>query len=373
MNLVKSGCYLWFLCLLAGGSLALAAQEADDAEADQYFSLPGDFGASHILIAYKGADRAGQQVTRSKKEAQALAEELCALLKADPETFENLARTHSDGPTNVRGGSLGTFQKGQMDPRFESALKKLVMGEITAEPVKTDFGYHIIRRNPTTIKKYSARLILFTWHDAQPVRGLKENAPGRTREQEKALTDLQELLPKLTPANFVEMAGKFSDIQSEGGFMGVFNKGDTPLMDRVIESLNGLEYGAISPIVTLTIGHAVFQRIKVERLAGSQILISHIDADNSPENVLRIRKEALELAQSLCDVLKKEPDKFEKLAKKHSDDIYATRGGKLPGWYFGYRELAFDNAVINMDHDQITEKPVETPAGFYIIRRDRSE
>jgi len=35
--------------------------------------------------------------------------------------------------------------------------------------------------------------------------------------------------------------------------------------------------------------------------------------------------------------------------------------------------LAFDNAVINMDHDQITEKPVETPAGFYIIRRDRSE
>ncbi|WP_310621815.1 peptidylprolyl isomerase [Flexibacterium corallicola] len=59
--------------------------------------------------------------------------------------FEELAKEKSTGPSGPNGGSLGYFGKGQMVPEFEKAAFGLKPGSYTKEPVKTQFGYHIIK------------------------------------------------------------------------------------------------------------------------------------------------------------------------------------------------------------------------------------
>lgn len=60
--------------------------------------------------------------------------------------FEDLARKYSTCPSKKRGGNLGPFKRGQMVKPFETAAFKLNIGETTKEPIKTQFGYHIIKR-----------------------------------------------------------------------------------------------------------------------------------------------------------------------------------------------------------------------------------
>lgn len=59
--------------------------------------------------------------------------------------FQNLARQYSECSSKNKGGNLGEFAKGKMVPEFWNACTKLQIGEVS-QPVKTQFGYHIIKR-----------------------------------------------------------------------------------------------------------------------------------------------------------------------------------------------------------------------------------
>ncbi|MDP6458828.1 MAG: peptidylprolyl isomerase [Candidatus Bathyarchaeota archaeon] len=83
--------------------------------------------ASHILV---------------EKQSQAL--KILEELGAGKE-FKGLAREHSSCPSGKRGGDLGKFGRGQMVREFEKTAFALNVGEISAA-VKTQFGYHIIKR-----------------------------------------------------------------------------------------------------------------------------------------------------------------------------------------------------------------------------------
>ena len=59
------------------------------------------------------------------------------------EDFEQLAKTTSDDPSGVKGGTLGWLMPGETVPEFEQALNSLEPGTVS-EPVRTQFGYHLI-------------------------------------------------------------------------------------------------------------------------------------------------------------------------------------------------------------------------------------
>ena len=60
------------------------------------------------------------------------------------ESFEVLAKKYSKCPSGSEGGDLGYFERGQMVKSFEGAAFKMNSGEVSS-PVKTQFGWHIIK------------------------------------------------------------------------------------------------------------------------------------------------------------------------------------------------------------------------------------
>jgi parvulin-like peptidyl-prolyl isomerase len=103
---------------------------------------PEEVSASHILLKFKDVDKGS---TRTKAEAKKLAEELIAKAKKKGADFAALARKHSEGPTNTKGGDLGSFKRGKMVKEFDNAVFKLKVGDISGI-VETEFGFHIIKR-----------------------------------------------------------------------------------------------------------------------------------------------------------------------------------------------------------------------------------
>lgn len=61
------------------------------------------------------------------------------------EAFEKIADEINEDGTKGRGGDLDWFGQGTMDPDFEKAAMALQPGQISQEPVKTSFGYHLIK------------------------------------------------------------------------------------------------------------------------------------------------------------------------------------------------------------------------------------
>ncbi|KMT64343.1 peptidylprolyl isomerase [Catenovulum maritimum] len=74
-----------------------------------------------------------------------LAADIMAKVKKG-EKFELLARRHSNCPSAKKGGDLGEFKRGVMVKPFEAAVFNAKIGEVIG-PVKTKFGYHIIKVN----------------------------------------------------------------------------------------------------------------------------------------------------------------------------------------------------------------------------------
>lgn len=103
-------------------------------------------GTSHILIMYKGSERAPKTVTRSKEEARKLAAEVLAKVKKGQD-FAALAKQYTDEASGKdRGGALPKFSKssGFAQP-FKDAAFKLKVGQVS-DVVETAFGFHVIKR-----------------------------------------------------------------------------------------------------------------------------------------------------------------------------------------------------------------------------------
>jgi peptidyl-prolyl cis-trans isomerase C len=123
----------------------VSAPTADEAACRRYyeqnprrFRSETLFEARHILFAAPETDAA------AREGARAAAMAVLAELRAAPERFAELAAQHSACPSAGQGGALGQLGRGSTVPEFEAALHGLRPGELSAAPLATRFGYHII-------------------------------------------------------------------------------------------------------------------------------------------------------------------------------------------------------------------------------------
>ena len=103
----------------------------------------GSVKSSHILITYKGAERANPSITRTKEEAEKKAKQILRDAKKSNADFITLARDNSDGPSASKGGDLGYYEQGMLAKEFDDYIFSNKVGSI--DLVETDFGFHIIK------------------------------------------------------------------------------------------------------------------------------------------------------------------------------------------------------------------------------------
>lgn len=132
--------------IIAAPSAASSTSTSTSTTGSAPAAVPDAIAAQHVLVAYKGAEKAPKGVTRSKVDARKRAEEVAARAKSGVD-FSALVAEYSDDPAaKERQGSVGKFTRDKMAKPFSDAAFALAVGEVSGA-VETPFGFHVIKRN----------------------------------------------------------------------------------------------------------------------------------------------------------------------------------------------------------------------------------
>ncbi|MEM7047220.1 MAG: peptidylprolyl isomerase [Pseudomonadota bacterium] len=104
----------------------------------RFFTAPL-FEAAHILYPAPPGDKQARDAALEK------AQKALVRIMQKPECFKTIARTESACSSAKMGGHLGQITKGQTAPAFEAALLDMQEGDLSEQPLASEFGYHLIK------------------------------------------------------------------------------------------------------------------------------------------------------------------------------------------------------------------------------------
>jgi len=161
------------------------------------------------------------------------------------ESFEEMAKEYSQGPSAKYGGNLGFAQRGVMAPEYEAASLKLKPGEISS-PFETQFGLHIVQLIERRGNEYNSRHILLQPKPSQEDIERTSNYLDSLRQQIES-----------DSITFEKAAKEYSEDQATSGRGGFFsdNSGGTRVsvedLDPVVFfTIDSMHVGSISKPVT---------------------------------------------------------------------------------------------------------------------------
>jgi peptidyl-prolyl cis-trans isomerase C len=180
--------------------------DVTDAEAEAFykenpdqFKQPEQVRASHILV--KVEKDAKEDEVKAKREA---ANKILERVKKG-EDFDKLATELSEDPSAKENhGDLNFFPREQMVPEFSEAAFKMKKGEVSAEPVRSDFGFHIIkvtdRKDGSTVPFAEAKPQLVKYLEGRKRQTEIDKVLAGLREKAKVTINLPEAPAPKTPA-----------------------------------------------------------------------------------------------------------------------------------------------------------------------------
>ncbi len=304
--------------------------------------------ASHILTKIEGNDSVG---------ALKQAREVVAAAKRG-QNFGELATTYSkDQGSASRGGELGWFGKGRMVKPFEEAAFKAAVGQIVG-PVKTQFGYHIIK---------------VTGKSKKEIRIADLGIPVTTSTQTRnALSQKAEDFAYLAnESGFAETAGQLG-----------FNVAETPPFSRGAtipgfgfnETLSKFAFngkvGDMSEVITVQFGYGVFMISEVN-VVGVKAL-DEVKQFIQPRVLREKKMERLKLlAQEIRSALQPSDSLGQGVrVSSRQAELHVQRTGpfSISGFVPGLgRDLGFIGSASALSVGEIS-KPVEGSRGYFILK-----
>lgn len=147
--------------------------------------LPDSAKASHILIPFVGALRAGADIERTEAEAKQFVDSLYTVLKRNRSNFSNFAKEYSsDTGSKEKGGFYDWFGYNRMTPEFRDFVFENKTGDMSV--VKTPFGYHIIKIDGQKNMQQAYKLAIF----ARQIEASEETENLIFREAEQFALDI---------------------------------------------------------------------------------------------------------------------------------------------------------------------------------------
>lgn len=219
---------------------------------------PNEACASVIVVAWQGAQYAGDEVTRTKEQARARAEELKSRIQGGAD-FAQVARAESDAASTApRGGLMGTYTRDEW-PSVHAPIQDTVFGLGVGElsdVVEAPYGWVLARRCP--VEKVHSRHILVRYEGAK-------NAPedvGRTKDEARALAAELHAQVVAPNADFAAVARERSEDASaeRGGDVGTLGRGR--LAPEYEAAAFALQPGEVSAVVETEYGFHIIQRLE---------------------------------------------------------------------------------------------------------------
>jgi len=318
---------------------------------------PDSMKAEHILVAYKGALRAAESITRTKEQAERTADSLFNIVKADKTKLQALAMMMSDdGSAKNNNGDLGWFADGSMIGPFNEAVRNGTIGDVVK--VETPFGYHIVKvtgkKDPTpkvrvAIVKRNVVPSSKTYQDIymQASTFAGENS---TREKfDKTVTD--QGLNKRNATYLREMANSIPGIENPREIIRwAFTK--------------GIEMGNVSPVFDVG-GAYVVAVLTIVREKGTMPLEQM--KENLKNFVLNEKK-----AETIKERLKGSSTDIYQIARDFNSKVdtnltltFASRN--LPG--FGSEYQVIGEVFTMKEGDQ--SEPIQGNGGVFVVKLDR--
>jgi parvulin-like peptidyl-prolyl isomerase len=299
--------------------------------------------ASHILISQLGDD------AKNLEEANRIYQELTK--GAD---FGQLARQYSKDPGSAqRGGDLGWFGKGMMVKEFEDACFNGKVGEIQ-KPVKTSFGYHIIKVTDQSTSKYIVEKII------NPVKQSATTAD----ENYNAANDFSYLAKK-------------NDFTKEAEILG-YTIQETPSFNEKSVSIPGL--GANKRLITFSFESSLNDISDVHKLPSGYVVaqvseviqegVQSFDEVKTRVKQLVVNETKYIKAKELADnVMKKASNDLNKVSTIDSRIQLVTTGrfnsqSVIPN--VG-KDYGFINTALSLEVSQVS-KPFKAVRGYYVIK-----
>jgi peptidyl-prolyl cis-trans isomerase D len=329
-----------------------------DAEVEKYYTANAkEFETPHQAKAQHMLARVGETGgSGAEDRARAKIVDIIKRVKAG-EDFGKLARELSEDPgSKASSGELGWVSKGEVVPEFEAALFALKKGEMTPEPVRTPFGFHVIR--VTDVREAGKKPL-------KEVAGqIREKLQNEAADQ-AAKAKADETRAKLVGApDFMAQARSLGLSPVETAIpRREKTRGMPTPAEPIEETAFGLAKGGVSTALKTPVGYLVLKT--VDELPAAVPPLAAIK-DRVAASVKRQKAEALALQRANAIVTEAKGGDFAAAAQKAGATVAeaprfsrAKPADKLPG----------DVMVAALEAPAgATTAPVKTAQGFYVVK-----